>query len=119
MLPQHMAVRVVEAEDALFSCERAALIEAAFRRLVSLGQDPIGQVDPAVRHRWSGVAAADFRAPAHGRPAFGKFVEEARFAPDAIALRPEPLRPIVGTGRRRRGNDGEAKAEAAMITTPT
>src|SRR5207245_9071120 len=47
-------------------------------------------------------------APANRRSVRRKFFDYARFAPDTVALRAEPLRPIVGAGNRDRKSDRDS-----------
>ena len=54
------------------------------------------EVNPAIGDRRPRVALTDGSSPADLRPARGKLLEKAGFAPDTVALRTEPLRPIVG-----------------------
>jgi hypothetical protein len=78
------AVGGVEAEDAL---------------QVLLGK-AIGDEYATVGNCRAGVARADRRRPDAGEFASWKFLDDARLAPNDVALRPAPLRPVVSPQRR-------------------
>src|SRR5262249_1662896 len=94
--PEHVARGLVEAEDALAAGDGIA------------GEEVIGVAGP-LRHRAAGdvhaalgdgrpgVPPAQRRAPAGLEAVGGELVHDAGLAPDAVALRAEPLRPVVGT----------------------
>src|SRR5262249_44301924 len=78
-----------------------------------LVQDAVRDVDAAVRHRRTGVAGAD-RGPPHLLGALGaELLDQAALAPDAVALGPEPLRPIVGKTVRSDGCQKQHRHETA------
>jgi len=53
----------------------------------------------------AGVPRADRHAPSDGRATGGEFVDDAGFAPHAIALWAEPLGPVIGAGCCREGEE--------------
>ena len=50
-------------------------------------------------HGRTGITAMDADTPAHRKSIGGKTVDDALFPPDAIALRPQPLGPVIGLGK--------------------
>ena len=61
----------------------------------------IQKVNAAVGDRRSRVAGVDGSAPANLRAAGRKCFENARLAPDSVALGAEPLRPVIGVRDER------------------
>jgi hypothetical protein len=57
----------------------------------------IGDEDSALRNRRSRVTRADSHSPADRKARSGDGVEDARLAPNPIAIRPAPLGPIIGS----------------------
>ena len=55
----------------------------------------VKHINFSLRDAWAGVPAPNLGAPDNGRSASGKCRDDAVFAPDAVALRTEPLRPII------------------------
>src|SRR5262249_26137024 len=113
VLPEEGSGGLVEAEDALLAFDFLAG-EAADGVLAPFGEDAVGYVDAAVDDRGASVAEADGRAPADLGPVLGELVEDARLAPDAVALWSQPLWPVVGAGtgcqrgeQRKGGEQGE------------
>ena len=85
VLPDDLAGGVVEAEDALDAGHPAAchgFVGRLGRRLAAR----VGDVDAVAGDGGAGVAGADRRPPADLRPAGREVVEDAVFAPDAVAL---------------------------------
>src|SRR5690242_18119600 len=79
MLPERLAGGFVEAQDALyFGIEDVIVDEHA-----------------AAGHDGAGIAISDFGAPAEIEPGGGNFFENAGLAPDAVAVRAAPLRPVT------------------------
>src|SRR5208283_4173174 len=95
VFPEDFAVRFVEAQDAVLARDHIAGKTTLGVR-GPLIQDAVGDEDLAARHRRSRVTDADLRAPADRRAFLGKLLQDTGLAPDAVALRTEPLRPIVG-----------------------
>src|SRR5581483_3658524 len=92
VLPDHPAGLLVQAQDALAAGDLVTG-EGVGRVARSLRQHAVDDVDLTARDRRAGVAAADRRFPKNLRPARGELLDDAGLAPDAVALRPEPLRP--------------------------
>ena len=81
--------------DALAAGNLAALKRVRGRR--SFGRDDaVREINSAGDNGGAGVARADGCAPSDLRTAGGKFFEYAALAPDAVALRAEPLGPVIG-----------------------
>src|SRR5207302_10126713 len=70
-------------------------------------ENAVGEVDATAGDGRARVAGANWRSPEHLRAAGRELVEHAVFAPDAVPLRAEPLRPVV-----RPGHCGKALTEA-------
>src|SRR5205823_15105019 len=67
-------------------------------------------------HGGAGVAGTNRSAPAAPRPAFRELLEDTSFAPNAVALRPQPLWPIVRAdsgGANQQHDQGNHGARAA------
>src|SRR5205823_1846958 len=96
VLPDDLAVGGVEAEDALGAVDAARLGRVRLGRVP--GGEEVHDEDAVADDGGAGVAAAEADAPEDLRPAPGELVEDAGLAPDAIAPRPEPPRPVVGAG---------------------
>ena len=63
----------------------------------------------------TGIAAADIGLPAGFDTAFGELVENALLAPDPVAPRAKPLRPIIGPSRAHgESKDGDDKEKASF-----
>src|SRR5262249_16168953 len=79
------------------------------------GVQVVGDVDAALRDDRPRVPVSDSCVPADRKPGRGDAVDDAGFAPDAVALRPAPLRPVISTGvddsQKQRGERRE-QAEA-------
>jgi hypothetical protein len=58
--------------------------------------EAIGHVHSSLRHGWSAVTRPNFGAPLDGQLRRRKLFDDSRFTPDPIALRPAPLRPVIG-----------------------
>ncbi len=54
------------------------------------------EIHPATRNGWTGVATADFYAPQHLGTTCWKSFNDAGLSPNAVTLRFQPLRPVVG-----------------------
>ena len=98
VLPQGLAAGLVETDDALLAGEGAAG-EGVVWIAGALGELAVHDEDLAAGDGRPGVAAAQRCPPLDLRPLLGKLVEDALLAPDAIAFRPQPLRPVVGPRR--------------------
>jgi hypothetical protein len=106
VLPFEVTGLGVEAEDAF----DAGIFLAGEVVLVQVGVgDEIGQEDEAIGDCGAGVAVGDLDAPEDFGAALGKGVEDAFFAPDVVALRAHPLRPIIGVGG---ANDGQCQNQS-------
>src|SRR5262249_32791359 len=91
--PDNLTGLRVETEDALLARRRRAEGRVALDRLVG---DAIHDVDEPGGHRGPRVPGADRRFPKALRSVGWELLKNPLLAPDAIALRPEPLRPVVG-----------------------
>src|SRR5690242_11513337 len=113
MLPKNLSVGFVEAEHTFIPGNLAARksvwgILRVFRQLT------IHDVHTAIRHGWPGVTSAHRNTPSEVQAIRGKSFNDAVLAPDAVALRPQPLWPIVGAshwGSEQQG--GEMQREQA------
>ena len=96
-LPEDAAVGFLQTPQAFLAVHagRFERVAGVFR---ARRQDAVGDVDFAVGHGGAGVAAADRHPPALLGAVLGEVVEDSAFPPDAVAPRPEPLRPVVGVG---------------------
>src|SRR5688572_2212737 len=101
MFPNYFAVCFVETEHAFVAGNNTPLEWVA----TTLARLAIGQVNASTAHRRAGVTGMHGHAPLHLQPGLGKFLKDARLAPDPIALRPEPLRPVI----RARGPNAHQK----------
>src|SRR5262249_5348277 len=105
---------LLKAKDALLA-ENELGGKGIFRILHAFGQNAVGDVNTVLDDRGAGVAAAERRPPADLGAAGRELVEDARLAPNAVALGPQPLRPIVRPGERgeaeKDSRDEERKAE--------
>ena len=109
--PKQLAVCFVEAKHSL-SARDSPAIERVLGLLAALGKLPIHQINPSIGDRRPGIAAADRHAPAHRRSVCRELFEDARLPPDPIALRPEPLRPVVGAERwKSEGQNEKSESE--------
>ena len=68
------------------------------------GQLAIGEINAAFRDDRSRVATADLRAPQTARTAGRKFLDDASFGPDGIAIWAEPLGPVRSESGRYAGD---------------
>src|SRR5262249_38884582 len=119
VLPELLAVGRVETEDALAACQ-AILRELVVRVSDAPGKLAVHQVDLAAGYSRPGVTATDGGAPEDLRPTPGELREDPLLAPDAVALRPKPLRPVVAPRRRDKGRqpqpDGPGDSLAVICT---
>ncbi|MDB6123220.1 MAG: hypothetical protein JWQ71_2213 [Pedosphaera sp.] len=101
VLPENFAGGFIEAKDAFGAGDDAALERVAgiVRAFVEL---TVNDVNAAFGNGGPGIARADGCAPADGCAVGGEFLDDAGFAPDAVALRAEPLRPITGEEWQRK-----------------
>ena len=106
-LPHDLPAGGLEAEEAFLAGlgPGAGRLALGSRTAVDFA---VHEVDPFAGHRRTGVAPSDGRAPKHLGAALGKFVEDSRFAPDAIMPGAEPLGPVIGGGGEARGDKEEA-----------
>src|SRR5437016_5520976 len=100
VFPKNCAVRFVQAQDP-FRARNRALVEWIGRMARALAELVIQKVNAAVGDRRSRVAGVDGSAPANLRAAGRKCFENARLAPDSVALGAEPLRPVIGVRDER------------------
>ena len=116
MLPQFLPRRLVEAEDALGA--RGGLPLEVVPWQLSSGHE-IGDEHLAICDGHTGVAPGHRCPPQNLRPPGGKLVDNPLFAPDVVALRPHPLRPLVADGDRiqeeRAGDHGDDKGKLASL----
>src|SRR5579875_460771 len=96
MFPQEFASLLVEAENA-FLARNWRIAEGIVRIFHAFGEKAIRDINAPVGNDGTGVTGADRRPPADLGAVCGKFIEDIVFAPDGIALRSEPLRPIIST----------------------
>ena len=95
VLPKNFSICLVQAEHAFAAGDFAA--RKSIRRVGrAFGELAVHDIDAAFRHGGTGVAAPNGNAPAILQTGCGKFLDDATLAPDRVALRAEPLRPIVG-----------------------
>ncbi len=120
VFPDEFAVLGVQAKNALLAHRFRACKGVAGLRLTGI-EDAIGDVDQSIGHRRASVAAADVLLPEHLGPAGRELVQNALLAPDAVALWPEPLWPIVGPGQPRepgqadQGEHGPGKCRSDRV----
>src|ERR1043166_7326697 len=98
VLPKNFSIRFVQTQHA-FGSRNFSPRESIRWRLRILRALPIHHVYSPVRHRRPAIAATDGHSPTEFQPVRRQFLDDARFAPDPIALRPQPLRPVVGKKR--------------------
>ena len=96
MHPKSFARLFIQAEHALLAGDFAALerVVGVCHPIIELA---VGHIDAAICHGGTGIAAAERFAPAILGTVLGERIHDALLAPHAIALRAEPLRPIIGT----------------------
>ena len=95
VLPDDFSVRLVEAEHAFVAGNEAA--REGIGRIARAGVElAVEDEHAAIGNGGPGVTGADGNAPADGRAVRGKCFHNPRLAPDAVALRAEPLRPVRG-----------------------
>ena len=92
--PQDFAIVRVQANNPLGAGDAPAL-ERVRRFVRGLGKLVVEDIDAPLGHGGAGIAGANFSAPHHRRTAGRKRTDNARLAPNAVPLRPKPLRPIV------------------------
>ena len=105
VLPNLLAGLRIQAEDALGTTRRFALEVALVG--VAFFFHVIRHVHAFTDNGGAGVATRKWDAPKLLRPPLGELLEDALFPPDVVALRPHPLRPIVGPQSRRCQECGE------------
>ena len=106
-LPHDLPAGGLEAEEAFLS--RLGPGTGGFALGVRAAVDfAVHEVDSFAGHCRTGVAPSDGRAPKHLGSTLGKFVEDSRFAPDAIMPGAEPLGPVISGGGEARGDKEEA-----------
>ena len=88
-------------------------IEAAYTLLGRGFVDAIREVNAITGDRRTAVAGADRGGPDRLQLGAGEFLDDAGLTPDAIALRPAPLRPIVGRERRRAAHQERGENEGS------
>jgi hypothetical protein len=111
MLPERLAVGGVEAQHALLAGQ--AFLAGRLFPFGELVPAPIHEENAVLGNGRPGKAAADVGFPHHGRPVFGKLRHDARFAPNPVALRAVPLRPVVRASRIGDQNQHCGDKEAA------
>src|SRR5204862_4190252 len=87
----------------------------------ALAELVIQKVNAAVGDGRSRVAGVDGSAPANLRAASRKCFEDARLAPDSVALRAEPLRPVIGVHceRPQRAQQGHRRKPSPLNQSGT
>src|SRR5262249_43518127 len=111
MFPDLLAGLHVEAEHAFLARHRGAGEGVLQRRFVGLA---VHDVEPVADNGGAGVARADRLPPADCQPALGELLEDAFLAPDRVALRAEPLRPVVAArGKRGEGDSNKSEQRAS------
>jgi hypothetical protein len=110
--PELFASLGVEAEHALGPLH-ARLREGRGGVFDLVAPDPIGDEDLALGDRRPRITLIDRLPPQDVRPGRREFLDDAGFAPDAIALGPQPLRPVVGShGLRKETTQSRAEAHS-------
>ena len=107
--PQRLAVGRAIAQHALIAAEFAPG-EAGGDLVLGVEVD---DKHPPIGDRRPRVAIVDRNAPFHFRPVLGKFLEDPGLPPDAVAARPEPLRPIIGTDAGHAGHPEHHQRDSA------
>src|SRR5438552_5489851 len=105
MFPKNFAIGFVQAEHPFAAGNFAALERIAGVRAFR-SEQAVGDVHTALGNCRPGIAAANRSPPLDRRAVRRKFLDDSRFAPDAITLRTEPLRPIAGIPRRCKKREG-------------
>src|SRR5262249_27498691 len=117
VFPEDVAGLVVQAQDALLTVGAGGL-EGVVGVLGALGEGPVGDVDLAAGDGGAGVAAAVLDAPAPLGPAGRELLDAPLFAPAAVPLRAEPLRPVVGAcggGQQRQRQNRQHETEGTDV----
>src|SRR5262249_24763143 len=95
VFPDGLARGGVQAEDPLLAGDAVAGGAKRLARAVR-GPQPIHDEDALADHGRAAVALAQGDAPENPRTVLGEFLYQTRLAPDPVALRSQPLGPIVG-----------------------
>jgi hypothetical protein len=114
MCPQHAPGFFIETQHA-FHPRNATAIKRIGRIGRVRGQFAIVNVHTPARDGRPGVTGSDGSAPAEGQTVGGKLFQNAGLAPDGVALRSEPLRPIIRPGERQAGEQQCGAREPAQI----
>src|SRR5258707_13367481 len=69
----------------------------------------MGNMHDSLANGGPGIASADASAPPNRRTIGGEFLDNAGLAPNRVAARPEPLRPVVGKKRLAAKNQRNEK----------
>src|SRR6266566_7553962 len=93
VFPKNFAVSCVQAEHP-FDAGNRGLRERIDRVGRAWGQLTVHDKNSPLINGGTGVTRSDGCAPANRRAVRRKSFDDARFAPDTVALRAEPLRPI-------------------------
>src|SRR5262245_15532587 len=96
VLPKQFAVHLGGAKHAFDARDAdSGPLRKWFRVVLrALGEHAIHDEHAPVGHCRPRVAGYDGRSPSNNRPAVRKFFDDPGFAPDAVPLWAEPLRPI-------------------------
>ena len=106
VFPDSRTTAGVEAEDTLVAWNdgQGAFTGLPFGRLAL---PTVEQEQPVTHDGGAAVAALHVSAPYHERPVGGQRLDNAGLAPNAVTLRPHPLRQIIGA----RCRDGEKQSQ--------
>src|SRR5581483_6826891 len=116
VVPEDFAVGCVEAQDP-FAARDDPARERIGRIVGALGKLAVSKINPAMRHSRTGVTRSNGRPPKDRRAFCWKFLDDSGFAPDRVALRAEPLRPIIGP-ERASAEPYECKSGRAKGSSP-
>src|SRR5205807_4857397 len=96
VLPDLLARGGVEADDALLAGDADALFRRDRLAVAAGVAEAVHDVDAVANDGGAAVAVAQRSAPEDLGTVLGELLDQAGLAPDAVAPRAEPLRPVVG-----------------------
>ena len=115
--PERLTALRVETVEALLALH-ALTRERVLRIALALFQNTVGDEHATIGHGRPGVAATDLPSP-YDVELLRKNVDDALLAPDAVAPRPEPLRPILrGRDGHHRQNNDQAAGKTMKTSHP-
>ncbi len=125
VLPERLARLLVEAQHALAARDDAQVERVLLVHLRARGDLAIHDEHPPARDGRARKAGIDRSAPTDFQAARGELLDDAGLAPHGVALRAEPLRPVVrthchGGGEQsgcgeKRGMDGTIAVHGAVV----